>query len=1410
MAGGAFGDWTPQGGSSASATPSGGSALGAWKPPVDTGAPALPALPAPGTKGNAAGAALAGATAGKGGGKGGILGDILNTVNPANIAKGVGQLGKDVVTGIARGGELAGNEALTPFGGGHQDQFHLGGLQTTVPGATTTREGSALQQVGAGIRQYPAIEGARAGLKQTGTHAVGALELPALAANKALGRSNAPLTGAASKLVKDYAAHPFSSAVNDAANVSLLSGVGAGALGGAAEGSTAARLAGGLGKVGETAGKVATLPFAPIKGVISGLDIPRTDIHLPGISDIPFKDHGVVSTIGETMKAAGARAKAGQAVAGMQAETAAPISQYSADNMRLLRQAATDRTTNEFVAGVMHQVEHPGILQGMMEAVKTPGGKAAVEATLKAMGATIGETPSLEALRLAVHPTENVLDVSAKYGDVSANRQGAALAGEGTALGKPALSPLQTQTEQLPYKGWDSSVTKPLEALQRERDLARSQTETFANRATRWEQSAAREVPVKTGQSGIKAAEQQSIVAGSAAERAAAQHNLGNGAMSSIEGNALKDVMQTADPKFHEAQIKQEQAGLKAQHEAQLAEFQTRNQPLFQQANTGLTPENIASGVTPDDATRAINRASASAEIASRLHDAKQGGGLAPVMQHSEIKAEAQARADANIPSAVHQMAAMDAAASNALVHVRDALHTDAEAAAGGLRASRPGFGDGGPIDVGPSRPGYESLSRQEQALYREQVGQDYANRTANELKAAEDKVHQTMIDRGRAAGMEQGIRTGKAQVASGLATQAAGRAMRLTERYSAALDATLKDERTYPADVRRQVGIAKNMVDGLKSEVERSKDPTEIAHLTQVTSDLQKYADPQFYKGQTLTHIQGTNSADYNAMVKNGSPPSGGGPRTGQFRGLKSENFRKGITAAYTPEGVAKLENQFWNPRAANEFVRQLHNTMSSSVADIKGQIPGFDQMNPEERWHAITNLKDAAGNQLYEPWDPSSRFGNSLSPKVETLNDSTRVLPKPVFDTVTNLWQPAKIAGNKVAAAAEIGTRGFDRATQLLYRNVIANSPSYLLKRTIGDAAISVVKGDIPVKELVDHLNEVRKQINEGLSFKQKINPWAERNTAAIPAGLKLGLNDDYTALTGDQGRLDRIAAVMQRPARTIDLMFRTANYLHYMEQNPGADVAQGVRYGNEAMGSLHTLSPIEKNVLARLMPVYPWAKAVGAAAIKLGADHPAAVLWAMHLGELAANNPQFNPGYLAENLNPLGIFSNPTAAGSFLNPIARGAVGAVSGVNPGTLKPYAQPGGKTGSLVPGIGRPFNLHNIQGLGYFAANQLPEGKLALQAPIPKIGLSQDVARYATGEIRTGGKGGQALPAYTPPTKTPLGRFGPYWRQFLGNPANPKPNASGTTALQKIQQKQSKAGAKRSGVIKALNARGVR
>ncbi len=61
-----------------------------------------------------------------------------------------------------------------------------------------------------------------------------------------------------------------------------------------------------------------------------------------------------------------------------------------------------------------------------------------------------------------------------------------------------------------------------------------------------------------------------------------------------------------------------------------------------------------------------------------------------------------------------------------------------------------------------------------------------------------------------------------------------------------------------------------------------------------------------------------------------------------------------------------------------------------------------------------------------------------------------------------------------------------------------------------------------------------------------------------------------------------------------------------------------------------------------------------------------------------------------------------------------------------------------------------------------------------------------------------------------PPSQTPLGQFGSYWRQALGLPASPKANAAGQVAKIKGTISEQKAIAKDKAVRKALAKKGIR
>ena len=279
-------------------------------------------------------------------------------------------------------------------------------------------------------------------------------------------------------------------------------------------------------------------------------------------------------------------------------------------------------------------------------------------------------------------------------------------------------------------------------------------------------------------------------------------------------------------------------------------------------------------------------------------------------------------------------------------------------------------------------------------------AGEDQATHSANQLRAAEDKVNQTIAEHGKRAGQAEGFRQGKAAVAEAQAKTAVARATKLTAAYDDFLEKAKADPRAYPADVRDRVNVARQAIVNLTKEAEKTADPLHAQYLHSITADMEKYADPRQYAGQKLTHVIGTNEGEITRLA-HGEDVGGGKTPGGQFRSLKSEHYRQGIETNFSRPGVMQLESKFWNERATNATVNEVDRRLGSTVGDKLGSLP--EGMKGRDLYAAL----DKAG---LRPWDPTAGITGNIHVPVDRITEATRVLPTPVFEAVDR-----QFAGNE-----------------------------------------------------------------------------------------------------------------------------------------------------------------------------------------------------------------------------------------------------------------------------------------------------------------------------------------------------------------------------------------------------------
>ena len=655
---------------------------------------------------------------------------------------------------------------------------------------------------------------------------------------------------------------------------------------------------------------------------------------------------------------------------------------------------------------------------------------------------------------------------------------------------------------------------------------------------------------------------------------------------------------------------------------------------------------------------------------------------------------------------------------------------------------------------------GEEPTTPLEKTLARQQAVEGRATAANETVGEKGEKVISTYVGRGKAAGLVEGTRQGEANIHERLARIAERRASAAADRLDQVRAQAEDSLKAAPAAHRTPLAAVRSVMGDLSAEAE--KDPSAADHLTQIAKDLEPMSHLKFWADQEQqpAHIIQPKTAQIARAIRG---ESSGNPVGGAAVKRPGETFeRKGFSTFYDQKGQANLERTRLLEKAHNAVIAKVDSTVGKSAADVLG-----------------ADTKGLKGEQLYkamkaegyEAWNPKNPQVRGALATPQTVDATTRWLPKPVLTELTRTFAQDEPKSLPDLAAKSVG-RGIDKATRVLYRSTLGLSPHYALLRTVGNALMATVKGDVAPQDLISRAAEATRLIAHG----------------EAPASYDRFLNDEVS----QPGRFGRVT---QAVPRFLDKAARTAVFLDQLDKN-GGDYEKAVRAGNEAMGDYAGMSARERGVLGRVFPSYSWMKAVSQAAAKLGAEHPASVLWALHLGDVAAKNPQaFKQGPVAAEFNPLSIF---TAGPSLVNPIVRAAVGAGTGFNLSKMKDVSRPPDQkqTGPLP-----------AKDLAYFLSNQLPAGKLFNQSPLS--GKDQDVARYDTGQLHLGPKG-RTLPAYVPPSKTPLGTFGPYFRQFLANPQVPKANPAGTIAHAKAVKAADKRGKTYEREVKALGSRGIR
>lgn len=1197
-----------------------------------------------------------------GGSGGGILGWLGRVGSGAlhaveGVPAGVSQLGHDLGTAGARGLENVANDvafaATLGHEGGYNEQ-HLGGAQETP---NFSHPGSALGalvdtspgSLARAVREYPSIEGARAGLVRSGME-----------------------VAHPTQLVHNYSTDPVGSLLNDAANVAIVGGpVASGALHGAsvvADSAKLARAAEIADAASHAAGRVAASPLRPF-------------VNAGGIlGDLAARTAAGQAVADQAGKAVDAVRKSPRFQAMAARNTVDPL--YT-EHMLLDRGdkiGALENTVNpkaltgdphEQAAGVLlaqhvfggtDEAGQP-VAARFAAALEHPAARAAFDASWNARG-ELPDTfrPSADAAHLAMKaelgqlPVDQQARVQAVADALRAQDQ-TRTALEQTGYGRiGTMGPLHPENlVPEPRMGKVAELTAKEQTVA---DRTANAADVLRGRASRLGDAATREEQVARGNSGLGSVASQAVDAHLAAERAMEAAAKGSDATGSIMG-------------------------------------------------AGISPDDIGRGPSTLD------------QILGRPGPTEPPSGM-------QMMLDARARVRA---AAEHDAAAK--AADQARVTPRDPTM--------------------------PVRPGLESLTPAERALYHADEATAQATGKQEALGQAQDKAFETIAGRGKAAGTTEGIRTGQAQLADRLARVAENRAAKAADRLEAARAAATDSVQAAPAKYRPALQHTADVLSSMRDEAVKAKDVGDAgsaAQLEKIAKDLEPLTKLDRFKGLPAedqpAHLIGANNASVDRSVRDRNVVSNS--RAAIERQTGSARERVGNATAYTVEGQKALELSRIQEQARNEYAKALDRQVATSADKVLGADHGLKG----------TDLFRAMQARGFEPWNPSGALTDKVNANLVT--DKTRWLPKPVFDevqrTASGLPKPG-LAG-----------RSLDAVTRAVYTSPLHLSPQYLLRKTVG-AAATMAANDMSLPDIIRAGGDAIRAIKEGED----------------PRALRGSLIGD-----GSKGRFTN---AIQAPAAAIDRFTRTAIYMDKLGK--GAEPAEALRLANRALGSFNTLSPFERDVVRRVFPVWSWAKNVAVTAARLGDDHPASVIWALHLGDMATKDGWKKPSSFEQQLNPLSLFT--IDPGSLVNPVIRGAFGVARGDNLTNGKPVSRP-----PTMPQTGTLLGHASPGQIAYYLGKQTPLGKILEQSPLS--GLDQNAARYDTGDLRL--VHGRTLPAYIPATKTPIGTFGPELSTWLGLPADPKVNAQGQTAKAKTLARTTKTANTYVRQVAALRAKGER
>jgi hypothetical protein len=505
--------------------------------------------------------------------------------------------------------------------------------------------------------------------------------------------------------------------------------------------------------------------------------------------------------------------------------------------------------------------------------------------------------------------------------------------------------------------------------------------------------------------------------------------------------------------------------------------------------------------------------------------------------------------------------------------------------------------------------------------------------------------------------------------------------------------------------------------------------------------------------------------------------------------RKLQSERNRLGVslqrniaeqTKKYARETLDQLHNKF------RETFQTEHGSTVARELGIEREggehAPAGSPTRPDFNPPGHELAADLEKHDLVA-WD--SKSGKALD--VKDITPDSEVLPKHLFEAQNKWTAVPKDEGFKYQAL-----RFYDHATKTWKHSVLALSPRWHAGNIIGNAALATLGAGLSPAQILVHGNEARKLVK---AFEAGEDIPAE-HVAAMQRLIAAGFHNPDLATVENAKLFGRLLNKSYAFNETVDSINRVMVYL--AKEKSGVSSEAAVQLALKAAGDFTKMTPVERQVIRRVIPFYAWQRHITRLAFSLPVEAPARVAWTLHLATLENQlNPdpgkanEFNDGTIpvgggkrlsVRSLDPYGssFWTDPTfrGAGYALNPVIKLGTAALTGINL-NKGPTGTVSGKFRKNPSGFGAPAEVMAVKhpkALAQYATGNVPQIRTLQDF------LAGDVpVRYDTGEPRKVGPG--ASKANAKPTLTGRGRMATVAR-FLGVPF-PEPEAKATTKKKK-------------------------